>query len=189
MPLIPNSWGKPGTTLYMPILQVLTQMDKFSLWAFFSPSWTVPDLSACHNRDVLVPSPSLWLLDWFQYVHVSFTGKPRTGHSTPGVASPMLDRGEGWPPPAGSGAPNAAHEVVGCLWHKDTLLALVHLPVLKRNLSSLLSNWPSALSCALVFLLLLLYLQQPVLLPFIFLTQPKFDEVCLSHLPLCIFKQ
>ena len=39
--------------------------------------------------------PSLYSL---QSVHVSHTGKPRTGHSTPGVASPLQSRGEGSPP-------------------------------------------------------------------------------------------
>lgn len=138
MPLILNPWGKPGTALNMPILQVLTQTGKFSLWAFFSPSWAVPrPLSMSSCRGILFLLSSLWLLDWFQNVHVSCTGKPGTGHSTPGVTSPVLDRREGWCVLDGSSGSNAAQEVVGCLCCKGTLLAHVHLPALKRNFRSL----------------------------------------------------
>lgn len=57
-------------------------------------------------------------------------------------------------------------------------------PFLKN---SFLSSCPSALSCALLFLLL--HLQEPLFLPFIFLTQSKLDEVCLSYVLLWIFEQ
>lgn len=37
-------------------------------------------------------------LDCLQCVHVSHTGEPRIGHSTPAVASPVMGRGEGSAP-------------------------------------------------------------------------------------------
>ena len=38
------------------------------------------------------------LLDCLQYVPIFHTEEPRTGHSAPGVAMPVLSRGEGSPP-------------------------------------------------------------------------------------------
>ena len=64
--------------------------------AFSSPGWTVDALSAFpHRRDALVPS-SLWPFAGLSPVcpSLSYTEEPRTGHSAPGVASPVLSRGE-----------------------------------------------------------------------------------------------
>lgn len=67
------------------------------LWAFSSPAWTAPDLSACSNRRA-APAPwsSWWPSIGFFPVRPCFscTWGHRTGHGSPGAASPMLTRGE-----------------------------------------------------------------------------------------------
>ena len=55
---------------------------------------------------------------------LSCTGQPRTGHSAPGVASPVPSREEGSrPQPAGKTLANAAQDTVSVPGGKGTLLA------------------------------------------------------------------
>ena len=68
------------------------------------------------------PSPAVPCLSW--------TGEPRTGHSTPDVASPGQSRGEDHLPwPAGHAPPNAPQDPTGLLGHQGTLLAHGQLAV------------------------------------------------------------
>lgn len=57
-----------------------------------SPGWTVP-----YRRDAPVPSPPLWSFPGLS-AECPGSGEPRTGPSTPAVASPVLSRVEGSPP-------------------------------------------------------------------------------------------
>ena len=65
-----------------------------SPWAFSSPGWTVPALSASpHRRGAPVPSSSLWPFTGHSPLCpcLCCTGEPITGLRTPGVASPVLN--------------------------------------------------------------------------------------------------
>ena len=100
-PVTGHHWKEPGCILFASSLKVFIHVWDPPSWAFPSPGWTVPAFSAFpHRRDVPVPPSSSWPFIGPSPVcrRLSCTGEPRTGHSTPGVASPVLSRGEGEPP-------------------------------------------------------------------------------------------
>ena len=111
---------EPGSILFAPSLQLFMHIDEIPP-AFSSPGGTVPALR--HRRDAPVSSSFHGpLLESLQCTHLSCTGEPRAGPSTPGVASPLLSRGKGSPLSAGSALPNAAQGTIHLLCCKGTLL-------------------------------------------------------------------
>lgn len=103
---------------------IFIDVDKILLSPPFS---SLQALSASpHITGSVVPSSSLWHFIRLCPVapYLVCTEEPRTGHSNPDVALPMLNRVGGknlllWP--AGN-IPNAAWDAVGLLCVKDTLL-------------------------------------------------------------------
>lgn len=64
----------------------------------------------------------------FHWKALSFTEEPRTDHSTPAVASPVLMRAKGSPPSTpGNTHPNAAHDTTVLPCHKGTVLSHIQL--------------------------------------------------------------
>lgn len=97
-------------------------------WAFSSPGWQVPAPSAFpHMEDVSVPLSSQWSFAGCSPVCPCFsrTEEPRTGHSSPGVASSVLSLKD-HPPPSAGNSSNAAHDAISLLWHKGTPKAVWH---------------------------------------------------------------
>lgn len=79
-----NSLTSPSAELYY--------FNFISLSTFSSPGWAVSAVAAFPFMiDALVPSSSCGP----PQLHVSYTDEPTAGLSTPGVASPILIRGEG----------------------------------------------------------------------------------------------
>jgi len=93
-----HHWKEPGSGFFAPSLQLFMDIYKIlpepSLLQAEQPQFPQPFLI---GRGVPVPSPSLWPFAGLSPVCpcLSRTGEPRTGHSTPGEASPVLSRGEG----------------------------------------------------------------------------------------------
>jgi len=86
-PVTGHCWKEPGSVLCAPSLQLFVYVDEVRLRLL---------ISRCSN-------PFVILVDFLQSVPISLVlGEPSTGLSTPGVASLVLNRGEGSPPrPAG----------------------------------------------------------------------------------------
>lgn len=89
-----HHWKESLSILYAPSLQMFMHIDE--PWACFFPGWTVPALSydRCSSPFIILVA---FLQNSFQYVcpHLSRTVEPRTGHSTPGMASENAEQ-RGW---------------------------------------------------------------------------------------------
>ena len=89
-------WAPLKRAWFCPLCTLPWSIDTHRLhipWAFSSPSWAVPALSAFPYRGgAPVPSSSLWhFVGLFPVCPcLSCSEESSTGHSTPGVASPVL---------------------------------------------------------------------------------------------------
>jgi len=99
-PVIGHHWKESGSIVFAPSLQTfiyvdnspskpcLLEAEQSQLSQHFLVVEMFQSLNSCHG-------PSL---DSLQFICLSCIGEPRTGHSTPGVTSPVLCRGEGSSP-------------------------------------------------------------------------------------------
>jgi len=100
--LCPGTGKEPGSFLPALFFQVFIVIDEIPLSLLF------PRL----NSPFIIFLALGWTLLW---LHVSCGWEPRTGHSTPDVASPVLGQGEGSPQPPGSTLRKAAQDTINLL--------------------------------------------------------------------------
>lgn len=118
-----------GYVLLAPSIQECVQHHEIPLSLFLFSLSNLRFLSLSQRRDVPVPSSSWWLLAALSPVAPCpcCTKNPGAGHSTPRVASPVLNGGAGSPAlqPAGNTPLHAAQDSISLLCHKGTMLACV----------------------------------------------------------------
>ena len=91
-PFTKHHWKEPGSALFASSLQVLLYIDEMPPWAFSSPGWTVPAVSAfCHRRDaptqLIIPVVLRWTLSSMSMSLLYWGAQNWTQHSSCGLTS------------------------------------------------------------------------------------------------------
>jgi len=94
-----NDWKEPSSWLFVLFLLIFIDSNEITPELKSSPGCKVSALSASYHVTVASVSLPLWPFVGFSSVVpcLSCTGEPRSGHSTPGVASSVLNREDNLP--------------------------------------------------------------------------------------------
>lgn len=133
---------KLGSFLFAPSLQAFIHTLTSFLISLLLPRLSISNLSTfLHRRDVPASSPSLWPFTGFspECPGLSSNGEPRTRHSTPGMASPVLKGGKS-AQPAASILPTAAQNTISFLCCKAHYWLMFTL-VSTRTPRTFLPSW------------------------------------------------